>query len=417
MLASTSICFDLSVFELFVPLSWGGTVILADNALQLPELPARREVTLINTVPSAITELLRVGGVAESVRTVNLAGEPLSPRLVQQLYQLPGIQKVHDLYGPSEDTTYSTFALRSPNGPATIGRPIANTQVYVLDRHLQPAPVGVPGELCLSGDGLARGYLNRPELTAEKFIPNPFSERSEARLYQTGDLARFLPDGNLEFLGRRDHQVKIRGFRIELGEVESVLGQHPAMSESVVVARQETTGERRLVAYLVTRPDSALNLSELREFLKKKLPDYMVPSAFVSLEKLPLTPNGKVDRKALPAPSQSRPDLEQTYTAPRTTTEEVLAEIWSEVLGLSQAGLHDNFFELGGHSLLVTQVLSRVREAFRVELSLRLFFETPTIAELAAGIEDMLVREIRELSDEEAERLAGNAELLAKERP
>ena len=418
VLASTSICFDLSVFELFVPLSCGGTVILADNALQLPGLPARREVTLINTVPSAIAELLSMGGVPESVRTVNLAGEPLSTRMVQQLYNLGTIQKVYDLYGPSEDTTYSTFALRSPNGPATIGRPIANTQVYILDKHLQPMPIGVPGEVCLSGDGLARGYLNRPELTTEKFILNPFSDRSGARLYKTGDLARYLPDGNLEFLGRLDHQVKIRGYRIELGEIEAVLGRHPAVGGTVVVARQDTPGEKRLVAYVVAKPNTTVKTNEVRDFLKTKLPDYMMVSAFVLLDKLPLTPNGKVDRRALPAPDQNRPDLEKVYAAPRTTTEEALAEIWSEVLGLNKVGIHDNFFELGGHSLLVTQVLTRVREAFRVELSFRRFFEAPAITELAAAIEDLLVREIRELSDEEAERLAGagDSELLASQR-
>jgi len=417
VLAATSICFDLSVFELFVPLSWGGTVVLAEHALQLPGLPARREVTLINTVPSAIAELLRMGAVPESVRTVNLAGEPLSTRLAQQLYDLRTIRKVYDLYGPSEDTTYSTFVLRSPHGPATIGRPIANTQVYILDRHLQPAPIGVPGELCLSGDGLARGYLNRPELTAEKFVPNPFSDRPGTRLYQTGDRARYLPDGNIESLGRMDHQVKIRGFRVEPGEIESVLSRHPAVRESVVVARQDAPGDIRLVAYVVAKPATAPNISELRDFLKKQLPDYMVPSAFLPLEKMPLMPNGKLDRRALPAPDQSRPDLERVYAAPGTTTEGALAEIWSEVLGMDQVGIHDNFFELGGHSLLATQVLTRVREAFQVELSLRRFFEAPTIAELAAAVEEALIQEIKELSNAQAGRLVGERELLAKEGP
>ena len=411
VLASTSICFDLSVFELFVPLCRGGTAILADNLLELPGLPARREVTLINTVPSAITELLRMGGIPESVRTVNLAGEPLSTGLVQQLYNLRTIQKVYDLYGPSEDTTYSTYALRSPNGPATIGRPIANTQVYLLDHHLHPVPPGVPGELCVAGDGLARGYWNRPALTAEKFIANPFGCRLGARLYKTGDLARYSPDANIEFLGRIDHQVKIRGFRIEPGEIESVLGQNPAVSASVVVARQDGTGDKRLVAYVAARPAASLSSSGLRDFLKGKLPEHMVPSALVLLEKLPLTPNGKVDRKQLPAPDGGRPELDQAWAAPSTTVEEALAKICRAVLGLDRVGVHDNFFELGGHSLLVTQVLTRVREAFNVELSLRRFFEAPTIAELAVAIEEKLVQEIQELSDEEAARLAEDAEL------
>ena len=399
------------MFELFVPLCRGGTAILADNLLELPGLPARREVTLINTVPSAITELLRMGGIPESVRTVNLAGEPLSTGLVQQLYNLRTIQKVYDLYGPSEDTTYSTYALRSPNGPATIGRPIANTQIYLLDHHLHPVPPGVPGELCVAGDGLARGYWNRPALTAEKFIANPFGSRLGARLYKTGDLARYLPDANIEFLGRTDHQVKIRGFRIEPGEIESVLVQNPAVSASVVVARQDGTGDKRLVAYVAARPAASLSSSGLRDFLKGKLPEHMVPSAFVLLEKLPLTPNGKVDRKQLPAPDAGRPELDQAWAAPSTTVEEALAKIWRAVLGLDRVGVHHNFFELGGHSLLVTQVLTRVREAFNVELSLRRFFEAPTIAELAVAIEEKLVQEIQELSDEEAARLAEDAEL------
>jgi len=255
VLASTSICFDLSIFELFVPLSWGGTVILAENALHLPTLPAAPRVTLVNTVPSAIAELLRMGGVPASVRTVNLAGEPLQTQLVQQLYEQGTIERVYDLYGPSEDTTYSTFALRSAKGRATIGRPIANTQTYVLDWRLQPAPIGVPGELYIGGEGLARGYLNRPELTAERFIRNPFSKEPAARLYKTGDMVRYLPDGNLEFLGRKDHQVKLRGFRIELGEIEAALNQHPAVEQAVVLAREDVPGDKRLVAYVVQNPE------------------------------------------------------------------------------------------------------------------------------------------------------------------
>ena len=245
VLASTSICFDLSVFELFVPLSWGGKIILAQNVLQLPALPASKDVTLINTVPSAMAELLRVGGVPASVRTVNLAGEPLQTPLVKQIYEQGKIEQVFDLYGPSEDTTYSTFALRSRSGPATIGRPIANTQIYILDAHLQPVPLGVPGEVYIGGAGLARGYLKRPDLTAEKFIPNPFSPEPGARLYETGDLARYRPDGNIEFLGRFDNQVKIRGFRIELGEIEAALVPAPNIqwTRLVVICREDSRGE------------------------------------------------------------------------------------------------------------------------------------------------------------------------------
>ena len=236
---STSICFDLSVFELFVPLSCGGTAILVRNALQLGESPVAAEVTLINTVPSVMKEMLRMGAVPPSVQTVNLAGEPLSVDLVQEIYRLPGVRRVYDLYGPSETTTYSTFALRQAGGPCIIGQPISNTQIYILDAYLQPVPVGVAGELCIGGGGLALGYLDRPELTAEKFIAHPFSTKPGARIYRTGDLARYRPDGNIELLGRMDHQVKVRGFRIELGEIETVLRSHPAVREAVVVVREE----------------------------------------------------------------------------------------------------------------------------------------------------------------------------------
>ena len=408
VLASTSICFDLSVFELFVPLSSGGKVILAEDVLRLSTLLAAKEVTLINTVPSAMEELLRMGAVPASVRTVNLAGEPLRTPLVKQIYEQMKADRVFDLYGPSEDTTYSTFALRAAGGPATIGRPIANKQIYLLDSHLQPVPVGISGELHIGGDGLARGYVNRPDLTAEKFIPDPFSDESGACLYKTGDMARYLPDGNIEFLGRIDHQVKIRGFRIELGEIEAVLAGHPALQGAVVLVREDEPGDpsaslpsglsltvedktgKRLVAYVVANQNVVPSTSELRRFLKSKLPDYMLPSAFVFLDTLPLTPNGKFDRRALPAPDQIRPELDESFTAPHTPVEKTLAKIWAEVLKLEKVGVHDIFFDLGGHSLLATQVISRAREAFHLELSLRSLFESPTVAGLAERIETVL---------------------------
>ncbi|MGH8772293.1 MAG: amino acid adenylation domain-containing protein, partial [Burkholderiales bacterium] len=380
-LASTSICFDLSVFELFVPLSVGGAVILVKNALELPNLKCADQVTLVNTVPSAAVELLRIDGLPASVRTVNLAGEPLSTELVRQLYD-QGIDRVYDLYGPTEDTTYSTFALRSRHGGATIGRPIANTQVYILDAYLNPVPVGVRGEIHIGGAGLARGYLNRPELTAEKFIANPFSEDPDARLYKTGDLARYLPDGNIEFLGRTDHQVKIRGFRIELGEIEAVLVQHPDVREAAVIAREDLPNDKRLIAYVVAQ-DQVPSLTELRGFLQSKLPEYMIPAAVVLLDKLPVTPNGKLDRKALPAPEHRS---EESFVAPRTPVEEKLAEIFVAVLKIDRIGIHDNFFELGGHSLLATQVIARVRQALHCELPLRVIFESPTVEALGTEI-------------------------------
>jgi NRPS condensation-like uncharacterized protein/acyl carrier protein len=314
---------------------------------------------------------------------------------VQRLYQQDTIQQVFNLYGPSEDTTYSTFALvkKGTSQSPPIGRPIANTQAYILDPHLQLVPVGVPGELHLSGAGLARGYFNRPELTDEKFIPNPYNPGTH--LYKTGDLVRYLPDGNIEYLGRIDHQVKIRGFRIELGEIEACLSQHPEVREAVVIARENVLGSPRLVAYIVPRSEPTASVGELRSFLKTKLPEYMIPSAFVMLEALPLTPNGKVDRRSLPAPDTARPELEKPFVAPRTEVEERLAAIWSDVLGLEQIGVRDNFFELGGHSLLATQVVSRVREVFGMELPLRRLFESPTVAGLAEGIQVAMKAELK----------------------
>ncbi|MGC2062519.1 MAG: amino acid adenylation domain-containing protein [Thermodesulfovibrionales bacterium] len=378
VLASTSICFDLSVFELFGTLCNGGRVILAENALQLESLPAAQQITLLNTVPSVMKELLRLKTLPLSVRIVNLAGEPLSQEMVWQLYQLPGIEKVYDLYGPSETTTYSIFTLRQPNGPCIIGRPLANTQIYLLDAEKHPAPIAVPGELYIGGDGIARGYLNRPELTAERFIPDPFSRVPGARLYRTGDLARYLPDGNIEFLGRIDHQVKIRGFRIELGEIETMLRSHAGVKDAVVAAREDGSGEKRLVAYVVPAEEHG-PIDELRRFLIERLPDYMVPSAFVIMEALPLMPNGKMDRKALPDPAHTRPEIKEAYVAPRTPAETVLVDIWCEMLRMEEVGVLDNFFELGGRSLQVTQVVSRLREVFLVELPLLSFFESPTI--------------------------------------
>ncbi|HVR99225.1 MAG TPA: amino acid adenylation domain-containing protein, partial [Thermoanaerobaculia bacterium] len=380
VLASTSICFDLSVFELFVPLAAGGAVVLADDVLALPELAAADEVTLVNTVPSGLAELVRAGALPDSVRTVNLAGEPLRRELVSRLYESSGVQEVYNLYGPSEDTTYSTGVLvaRSEEREPSIGRPLANARVYVLDvlgHGLRPVPPGAAGELWLGGEGLARGYLGRPDLTAERFRPDPFGGAG-GRLYRTGDRARWLAAGELEFLGRLDHQVKVRGFRIEPGEIEAALARHPGVAEAAVVVRED-----RLVAYVAPGPDAA----ELRAFLRERLPEYMVPSSWVVLERLPRTPNGKVDRRALPALLERR--VERRFTAPRTPVEELLAGIWSDLLRVERVGADDDFFDLGGHSLLATQVVSRLRGALGVELPLRSLFEAPTVAALAARVE------------------------------
>ncbi|HEX6044332.1 MAG TPA: amino acid adenylation domain-containing protein, partial [Pyrinomonadaceae bacterium] len=300
VLASTAICFDLSIFELFVPLSAGGRVILAQNALQLPELAHAGEVKLINTVPSAMAELVRSGSVPESVRVVNLAGEALGRKLVDEIYSLDHVESVFNLYGPDEDTTYSTWERVDREGTVLIGRPIANTRAYVVDAYGEIVPVGVSGELLLGGEGLARGYLQRGELTAECFIPDGFSGRAGERLYRTGDLCRYRADGRLEYLGRLDQQVKVRGYRIELGEVESVLSRHPEVRECAVVVNEERAGDKRLVGYLVLATEGAeLEVSELRRFLGQRLPEYMIPAQFVALAQLPLNTNGKVDRKAL----------------------------------------------------------------------------------------------------------------------
>uniref|UniRef100_UPI003B3A91E7 amino acid adenylation domain-containing protein n=1 Tax=Longimicrobium sp. TaxID=2029185 RepID=UPI003B3A91E7 len=381
MLACTSISFDLSVYELFLPLSLGGRVIIVENALALPSAPAADQVRLLNTVPSAAAALLKGGGIPSGVRTVNLAGEPLRTELVDALYA-HGVERVIDLYGPSEDTTYSTFTPREAGARATIGRPIANTRAYVLDARMQPVPAVVPGELYLAGRGLARGYLGRPSLTAERFVPDPFGAEAGGRMYRTGDRVRWTAEGVLEYLGRLDHQVKVRGFRIELGEIEAVLRRHESVADCVVMARGDG-GEQRLVAYVAGEVET----DALRAHVRRSLPEYMVPSAFVLLDALPMTANGKLDRKALPAPEYAA-DADR-YVAPRTPMEEVLAGIWAEVLRIERVGVEASFFELGGHSLLATRVVSRIREVLGVEVPLRALFEGPTVAELAGRVEDI----------------------------
>ena len=390
VLASTSVCFDLSVWEIFVTLASGGFIVLADNALALPELPARERVRLINSVPSAIAGLQRLGQIPPGVRIINLAGEPLKQALVEALYQLPHIDHVYDLYGPSEDTTYSTWTRRAAGGTANIGRPLSNTRSYLLDGDLQPVPIGVPAELYLAGAGITRGYLLRPGLTAERFVPDPFS--TGERLYRTGDLARYRADGVIEYIGRIDHQIKLRGFRIELGEIEARLLQHPDVKDAVVLVHEGKT----LVAYVVLRAasDDTQNLNQqLKNHVLMTLPDYMTPSVFVQLEQLPITPNGKLDRKALPAP-----DAQQTlvFSAPASRREIVLAEIWQQLLGLDQVGLDDNFFELGGDSIVSIQVVSRARQA-GLSLTPRDLFQYQTLR----GLAEVAVEELAPLVNRE----------------
>ncbi len=382
MMAGTSVCFDISVYEMFLPLSRGGRVILLENALALTESAAADQVRLINTVPSAIAALLQDGGIPSGVRTVNLAGELLRQDLVDAVYAR-GVERVYDLYGPSEDTTYSTYALRTAGGAPSIGRTISNTRGFVVDAGMRLVPAGVAGELCLSGKGLARGYLGRPGLTAEKWIPDPFGAEPGGRIYRTGDRVRWRADGTLQYLGRMDQQVKVRGFRVEPGEIEAALRRHPRLSDCAVVARVDETGDRRLAAYVVgdATPEA------LRTHLRGTLPDYMVPGVFVRLDALPLTPSGKIDRKALPAPDFGAAEAHAPEV--RTPVEEVLAGIWEDVLRVEHVAGDDNFFQLGGHSLLATVVLARIQEIFGVRLPLSALFKAPTAAELAAEVETL----------------------------
>lgn len=385
VLASTSICFDLSVFEIFVPLICGGTVWVVKDALELATMPGNKAIKLINTVTSAIRELARLNAIPESVQTVNLAGEALTQGLVQDVYAVKNVLRVCNLYGPSEDTTYSTYIdlARTPDATAVpIGKPIANTQAYVLDDRMQVLPMGVVGELYLGGSGLARGYLNRPELTAEKFVPNPFSIVGGERLYRTGDLASYRLDGNLDFLGRIDHQVKVRGYRIELTEIESALEETAGVRQAVVIAAEDS-GEKRLVAYAAI--EAGTGELELKEALRKRLPEFMVPADFVLLDELPFTPNGKVDRRALPAVKKQRDEV-ANYLEPLNPAEELIAQIWAELLRAERVDLHDNFFALGGHSLLATRMLAQLRQVFDCEIELRAVFQFPVLKDLAAHI-------------------------------
>jgi amino acid adenylation domain-containing protein len=387
MLAATSICFDLSVYEIFVTLAAGAKLILADNVLALPTIPARDEVRLVNTVPSAIATLHRAGQIPPGVRIINLAGEALPASLVDALYAIPTIEKVYDLYGPSEDTTYSTFTLRQPNKPATIGRPIDNTIVYILNPHGQQVPPGIAGEVYIAGTGVTQGYLNKPEMTAEKFLPNPFSSDPHyARMYRTGDLARHMADGNLEYLGRIDHQVKVRGFRIELGEIQSVIASVGGVREALVMTREERAGEKWLVAYVATQREREALIPDIRARIRERLPEYMMPAAFVLVPSFPLTPNGKVDRAALPAPALDELHAGE-YVAPRTDSEARMARLWASLLGLEKVGVKTSFFELGGHSLLATQCVARIRDEFGVDVPVKALFTAPTIEDLVRVVE------------------------------
>jgi amino acid adenylation domain-containing protein len=390
VLQFASLSFDASIWEIIMALGAGARLYLGTKDSLAPGTPLIQllgdySITHITLPPSALAVLPE--SELPALQTIIVAGEASSAELIRQ-WSVG--RNFFNAYGPTEATVCATIAkCTGSDEKISIGRPIANTQIYILDSQLQPVPIGVPGELHIGGAGLARGYLNRTDLTQAKFIPNPFEEVEGSKLYKTGDLARYLGDGNIEYIGRIDNQVKVRGFRLELGEIEAVLSQHGDIQVCCVIAREDAPGEKQLVAYIVPQPEVTPTISELRQFLKTKLPEYMVPNAFVILEALPLTPNGKVDRRVLPVPDLYS-EIADQYVAPRTPIESILAQIWAQVLKVEQVGIHDNFFELGGHSLVATQVISRLQSAFGTALPLRYLFESPTIAQLSEAIANQL---------------------------
>ena len=401
-LAVTSLSFDISVLELFWTLARGFKVILhtdetRDSALEEIEQGARghsipaqiiqHNVTHFQCTPSMASMLLaddETRAALRSVQTFMVGGEALPATLATQLSKVVS-GEVINMYGPTETTVWSaTYSISDYQNPIPIGRPIANTSIYIVDQNVQPVPVGVAGELLIGGDGVTRGYLYRPDLTAARFVKHPFSEKPDARLYRTGDMACYRPDGNIEFLGRIDHQVKIRGHRIELGEIETLLEQHPVVREAVVMAREDAPGDKRIVAYTVLEQNQGLSGSQLRDYIKQKLPQFMVPSHFITLDVFPLTPNRKIDRRALPAPDLVQVESGVAYVAPRDESEQTLVNIWQELLNVANVSMNDNFFDLGGHSLLLVSLSARVKKAFGQDLPLSTFFQAPTAKQLAS---------------------------------
>ncbi|MUG99157.1 amino acid adenylation domain-containing protein [Scytonema sp. UIC 10036] len=394
LLGVTTISFDIAALEIYLPLSLGAKVVLVSREVaadpqQLIEHLTLSGATVMQATPATWQMLLAGGWQGNKQLKILCGGEALSQKLAASL--LASCDSLWNLYGPTETTIWSMiYKVESAEAAIPLGHPIDNTQIYLLDPDLRPqtnpiatVPVGVPGELYIGGFGVARGYLNRPDLTNEKFIADPFSDISGARLYKTGDLARYLPDGSIEFIGRTDHQVKIRGFRIELKEIEAILVQHPSVQQTVVMAREDVPGDTRLVAYVVPNQEKSCTTNELRQFLKEKLPNHMIPSAFAILDTFPLTPNGKVDRRALPVPNQVRQELEETYVAPQDELEQKLSQIWQQVLGVQPIGIRDNFFELGGNSLLAVKVFWQIEKTFGKNLPLATLIQSGTVEALA----------------------------------
>ena len=383
MLQFASISFDASIFEIIMGLHAGAAMVMASRDDLLPGAPLlhvleQHKVTAVTLPPTALSQLSPTR--LPHLHTITVAGEACPPELVSDWGT---DRRFFNLYGPTETTVWASYTRCKPGEPVTIGKPIINARLYILDEHLQPVPVGVPGELCIGGAGLARGYLNQAELTAAKFRQDPFVDTPDARIYLSGDRVRFLANGNIEFLGRIDQQLKVRGFRIEPGEIENALTARDDVRDAIVVARGGDQTARQLIAYIVSQDGAELSLTDLRKHLKQSLPDYMVPAAFVQLEQFPLTPNGKIDRDALPEPDDNRMTLATEYVAPRTAAERILAEIWSELLHIEQVGIHDNFFELGGDSILSIQIIARAAQ-HQLQFSPKQLFQHQTIAEIAA---------------------------------
>ncbi|MEA5516072.1 non-ribosomal peptide synthetase [Nodularia sp. UHCC 0506] len=435
-LQSAAASSDISVWQFLAPLMIGGKVVIVDtetvcNPQKLLECIQSQNITIIELVPVIITTLLNyIGNLSADARLLPhlkwmmVTGESVSVELVNRWLQLYPEIKVVNAYGPTEaadDITQLIIDHPLPENLSTvpIGKPLANLNLYILDSQMQLLPIGVPGEICVSGFGVGLGYWQNSTSTQSSFIPNPFIQYAKVLpgtntdlIYKTGDLGRWLPDGNIEFLGRIDHQVKIRGFRIELGEIETLLIQHHSVNDCVVVTHQEESGNPQLVAYVVANHQSTPSISELRNFLKEKLPDYMLPSAFMMLEALPLAPSGKIDRKALPKPDHLRPELESAYVMPQTQIEKVIVDVWQKALNLEKVGIADNFFELGGHSLIMLQIYSQLRELLPKKLSLMEMFKYPTVSSLAKFLSQENNQELINEQDEVSKKIAAGKQRL-----
>lgn len=418
LLAITTLSFDIAVLELYLPITTGATLAIASSELTVdgPRMINALDeygVTILQATPATWQMLIDAGWEGDKNLKALSGGEALPRKLGDEL--LDRVGELWNMYGPTETTIWSSvWQVTEKETPILIGKPIANTQMYILDKNLQPVPIGVSGELHIGGDGVARGYLNRDDLTAERFLPNPFTNNPADRIYKTGDLARFMPNGDIECLGRLDFQVKVRGFRIELGEIEAVLVQHDSVRQGVVTAKEDASGTKILVAYVIPEGGVELDTAVLRAHLAEQLPHYMIPSIFMAVSEYPLTPNGKVDRRALPDPDETAVISTEEFVPPRNETEAQLAQIWCDILQIEQVGIHNNFFEMGGHSLLAIQIISRIRDAYDIDISPRHIFDAPTIADLALYILEQEAQDL-EIDDEDLADLLDDLDDLSED--